>query len=1061
VTRFSGSKAAVDSNTPLLGQADAPVLEAPDEASAAVLAYRVRKPVAVTGLTSETSRVWAQPDGTFRSELHAAPVRTRDTSGAWVDVDLMLQRHPDGSVTPRAHPQGLRLSGARGTGSDDLVVVGSGALRSTLGWRGPLPEPALGGPRATYGNVRPGVDLVVEARRGGFRYSFVVRTAQAAAELSTVSMPWSVGSATGAAASRVTEPGSSVTVSQGEMWDARVTPSGDPLHRADVAVSTQTNTDGGQDLVLTPDPGFYQEPQLTYPVTIDPSVDLEPGFDTYVQNTISNTDKSGDDEIRLGYSDDATEGCGSGCTARSLLNFQRLGGFEGAQVVSAELLLWNFYSWSCTATSWQSWRVSGANSSARWGNQPSWLEVDGTSTGTKGYGGCGAGWVSVSVKKSLQAAFDDPEMQWAYIGLRATSESNHNGWKKFNSSEASSHTPYVAMVYNREPGVPTGQRIDSCYSACGSPAIVRSGTPQLWATVSDPDGGVLRAEYEVYNSTMRTMKARSGTTVTGVASGSAKPWRVVPISEATLPDGLYHWRAKACDTYGCGDYTGWFAFTVNTQDPSLPTVSGTPYVEKSTGTWSGGPGQAGTFSFAPNGAAEVGEYVYSLNNGPSVTIAAGTPQAQLLTANQQQVSSGTTGFTAGVSASIARSTVRGHNSGESLQITPVASGGAGAPFNYATVGGEWSGGFHLGMQAGKRYSITGWIYVPAATGLNPPDARALSIVSYYYTGGSGVQILSPRPTVTDAWQRISMSFSIPSTATEAFIRLYNGFAPGSGKSVFWDDLSVREVIGDSTVDTIVPTKDGTNVLSVQSRTAAGATSDPRVYQFLVNPSADEWNWTFDQDSAGTATSVPGAFPATYSPSGVSPAVPGRVGEAAVTLDGTGHLSTASPVLNTIAPAGFTVAAWARLTDLTASRTVVSQDGANTSMFRLGYRNDLDLDGDTETDQAWCFTATTSDSPTADSVAACTTDYVVEGDWVSLVGTYDRAAGQISLYVNGTPMMGGTVVEVGYADGWSATGPLAIGRAASTDPQRWVGDIDHVYAAQRVWESRNIDLHAFQ
>ncbi|MFD1322241.1 hypothetical protein ACFQ4H_14180 [Micromonospora sonneratiae] len=144
-------------------------LSAADEASAMALAYRTRKPVAVTGLTSETALTWALPDGTFKSELHVGPERTRDEAGAWVAVDPMLERKSDGSVAPKAHPRGLWLSGARGAGSDDLVTLGRGDERATLGWRGALPEPVLDGTKATYPEVKPGVDLVIDAGRTGFQ----------------------------------------------------------------------------------------------------------------------------------------------------------------------------------------------------------------------------------------------------------------------------------------------------------------------------------------------------------------------------------------------------------------------------------------------------------------------------------------------------------------------------------------------------------------------------------------------------------------------------------------------------------------------------------------------------------------------------------------------------------------------------------------------------------------------------------------------------------------------------------------------------------------------------
>ncbi|GAB2961254.1 hypothetical protein GCM10027280_57550 [Micromonospora polyrhachis] len=1047
-------------------------LSASDEASAMALAYRTRKPVEVSGMTSEAGRTWALPDGTFKSELHVGPERTRNEAGSWVDVDLTLERKPDGSVAPKAHPRGLSLSGARGAGADGLVSLGLGDAQVRLGWRGELPEPVLDGEKATYVEVKPGVDLVVEAGRTGFEYFLVVKTPEAAAGLATVSMPWNTGSlepvvvaGRSAAGLRSTAGSTPVVVSEAIMWDARVSPTtGEPVHTSDVQVATEANQSGGTDLVLTPDPAFYTDPQVTYPVTIDPKVNLNPAFDGYVQDTILNTDKSGEKDLRLGFSDDASEGCGSGCKARSFLSFHGMEAYRGATVVSAELFLWNFHSWSCTATEWQAWTTSFVNHTARWGSQPTWRALDGKSTGTKGYGtgSCGDGWVSVSVKKTFQGAFSSTDST-ANVGLRATSESNHDGWKKFNSFEAASNRPYVTLVYNRPPNVPTGLKVDSCYSACASPAVVRSGTPELTATVSDPDAGVLRTEYEVFDNAKATQVAKSGTAVTGVTSGTGRPWRVVPSAGAALPDGTYHWRARACDSYVCGVYSAWFTFTVNTQDVSLPVVTATPYAEKSTGTWNGGPGQPGAFTFAPaSGTTGMAEYLYSLNGGNYVMVPAGQAQAEQLTENQQQVSTDLTGFTAMAYLTMVRSTEHGHDSPSSLKLTPTPTGCcAGANGDtFASIGDDY-GAMRLGMQAGKRYAISAWIYVPAATGLSPLDSRGLSIVPSYKDNGVYTDAMSLKPTAVDTWQKLSTVMTIPTTATDAFVRLYNGFPTGSNKSVFWDDMSVREVIGDTGVETIMPARDGLNRLEVWARNTAGTTSDPRVYDFLVTPSAGSWNWTLDEPAGATvANSVPDTFPADVSGTGVSWQPAGKVGTGAVTLDGNGQLATRSPVLDTTAPAGFTVAAWVRATDTSTAHTAISQDGVNTSMFRLGLRKDRDLDGDEVLDAEWCFTVIAADTADAAETSACTTEYVIEGDWVSLVGIYDKSASKIRLYVNGTDNLGGVVAEADFSSGWSATGVFAMGRAWSgATAGRWVGDLDHVYAAQRVWGSSDIDRFA--
>ena len=1066
------------SDEPVLAGGD---LVAADEASASALAFRSNRRVLVTGSTSEVSRTWAWPDGTFQAELHAAPVRVSDGSGNWVDVDLALERRPDGGVGPRAHARGVWLSGARSAGSEELVTLGVGAGRVALGWRGALPEPVLDGPRATYPEVRADVDLVVEVGRTGFQYFLVLKSPQAAEGLGRIAMPWDDG---GSGAARGAGDGSGqqgLVVSEAYMWDARVSPqTGEPERVAPVAVSTEQDAGGGgTDLVLTPDAEFLADPDIVYPVTVDPSVDLNPAFDAFVQNTIPNSDMSGSNELKLGRVVDAAEGCSSACVARSFLSFHSLSGYRGSQVVKAELFLWNFHSYSCTATSWQSWRVSYVTTSARWGSQPDWQEQDGTSTGTKGYNsGCADGWVSVSVKKTFQNTFSSTSSSTANVGLRATSESGNNGWKRFNSSEASSRVPYVDLRFNRTPNVPNQLSIDSCYSACGSPAVVRSGAPRISARVSDPDWGSLRLEFEVFNNAKTVVVARSGTAVTGVVHNTVGRWTVVPLSGSVLPDATYHWRARACDAYICGDYSAWFTVTVDTDDVSLPGVAGDPYLEKSTGTWNGGPGQAGTFTLGPGSETNVAEYAYSVNGGAVTTVPAGVAQGQLLTANQQSVTTGLTGFVAGSNANVFHSSA-GHDAAGSLRVNPNGTGDSNGALGdtFAAVGGD--SGFQLGMQPGKRYWITGWILVPATSGLSTPGTwgqeRGLRIVGFHRVGSAYTATASPRASVTDSWQRLSMVMSVPADATEAFVRLYNGHATGSGRAVWWDDLSAREVIGSTAVEQVTPTKDGLNVLSVQSRNAAGSTSDPRVYQFLVTPSSGSWYWGLDEKTGTAAASTPSGRSASRSATGASWSPgPGAVGDGAAVLDGTGELATADPVLDTGAAAGFTVAALVLMpvppepdpedppVGPRGWQTVLSQDGVNTSMFRLGYRDDYDPEADGVFAPAWCFSITIADAAAAGSVDACTTDLTTPGHWVSLVGVYDKPTSTIRLYVNGTADFGGAEATASMPVGWSATGPLALGRGwqSGLAAERLTADIDHVYAVQSVWPDSRISQHAF-
>jgi concanavalin A-like lectin/glucanase superfamily protein len=1052
--------------------------EAPSEAAAAALAYRSRKPVLVTSLTTESTQTWAQPDGTFKLSAASAPVRTKDKTGAWVDIDLTLEPQADGSVAPRAGVGGLRLSGGQTTVmSDALAAVGEGAARTSLWWANKLPRPELAGPRATYRQVRSGVDLVVEARRTGFELLFVVADKAAAANFSSVNFEWRIGtlkpSSSAAGITLQTESSEeAVAIPPAQMWDAGTDADGGPMRTAPVGLSIAPPSDRGTQLVLTPSQDFFNDPATVYPVTIDPEVTIRPSYDAYVQSGIS-SNKAGETQLKLGYSDDATEGCGSGCLARSFLAFYGLSKYSGVNVTAATLHLWATHSWSCTAYQWEAWRVDAVGSAANWANQPVWRERVGLSTMTKGYNSsCADGQVEIAVTGIFNLSTANG-WNTANIGLKASSENSHYSWKKFASSEVStaSHVPFVEMTYNRKPNVPANMTIDSCYLACGSPATVRSTRPRLTASFADPDGGVVSATYEVYDEAGTTKVASSGTTMTGIASGSARTWQPPALAEGKA----YNWRVKACDKYACSDPTGWFTFTVDVSNPSLPAVSSTTYPERSTAAWSGGPGQAGAFSFAPGSSDEVAAYTYQLNNGDAVTVGAGTRSAERLTANQQQVTTDTTGFKA-YNTTVTRATGIGHNSTDALKVTPTATGVScgSVGCTFASLGGDpvfGDAGLQLGMQAGHRYELSAWIYVPSATGLTfgseenaDWQANGLRIGGYYMVGSGYGGVFADKPTKLDTWQRMSVSLSIPAGATQAFFRLINGFATGkTAKTVYFDDLSLVELTGSTSALSITPATDGVNTLAVQARDLAGnIATDPRLYEFLVRPAATEtWYWSLDAGAGTQAVSDLGsARPLTLS-SGAAWTTPGEVGDAALSFAGAGEATSASPVLDTAK--SFTVAAWAQLaTDATGVRTALAQDGTNTSRFRLGYRDDRDVDGDGVADKAWCFTVTATDAPTATPTAACTTDFV-DDEWQHLVGVYDATAGKIRLYVNGTTAIGGRTVEVNAPAAWSAAGRFAVGRAwqGGIAAEPWTGALDEVYASQSIWSEIQINTKAMR
>jgi hypothetical protein len=100
--------------------------------------------------------------------------------------------------------------------------------------------------------------------------------------------------------------------------------------------------------------------------------------------------------------------------------------------------------------------------------------------------------------------------------------------------------------------------------------------------------------------------------VSNRTSGSAAPWAVTP----ALPEGTYSWHVRGCDAYICGGYTGWFDFTVDLTPPTgLAIPDSSAYPPKSTGTWSGGIGQPGSFTITATGASRFELTLNGVNKG--------------------------------------------------------------------------------------------------------------------------------------------------------------------------------------------------------------------------------------------------------------------------------------------------------------------------------------------------------------------------------------------------------------------------------------------------------------
>ncbi|MBM7790345.1 RHS repeat domain-containing protein [Tenggerimyces flavus] len=172
-----------------------------------------------------------------------------------------------------------------------------------------------------------------------------------------------------------------------------------------------------------------------------------------------------------------------------------------------------------------------------------------------------------------------------------------------------------------------------------------------------------------------------------------------------------------------------------------------------------------------------------------------TPEGapQLLSENQTEVETDTTGFIAGGGIVTLAATTPAAGGNSALKITPAAAGSTDVD-TYAAVGAN-GGSMGLGMKAGHSYTFSTQIYVPTATGLETGGLpRVLRAVLYYRIGaGSYVQVPSNLPTALNTWQTLRLRASLPVGTTEAFIRLYNGRpSNATTKPVLYDGMSLVE-----------------------------------------------------------------------------------------------------------------------------------------------------------------------------------------------------------------------------------------------------------------------------
>ena len=545
--------------------------------------------VAVEDLSQRSGsvRVWVNPDGTLTQESHASPVWVQSDDGRWVDVDYTLVQGAGSAWVPRAAPTAVVIAGGGGREFARMELPGGGS--TVWSWPAELPAPVVEGASATY-SVSDGVDLVVTASALGVSSRIRIATADAVAPEFTVEVRTEGGGLeeSGQGGLYFTDgagrSGQSTTLLA---WDGRRDVFGDPVEFVPVEASVE-ETGSDQDaveheLTLTTPPEMVSDPEVVYPITIDPDIaPLSPAQDTWVRRNTAGIE--GSYRLLVGR-------LGDSANTYQTISYAQWDNAEiaGRKILSARLSLYQYAAGSCAARELKIFPLGEAwdESTTVFANKPSAITGSGyTSSLTKNVGGAGCsapnGVVTADVTKLVQAWADGPgggglANHGIQLSVPSDSSSDASYERRFCSTNfdpthtsctSAARVPFLSVTYNSAPLAPKSVSVSSSRSYDGS-VWTSDSTPLVSVAASDPEGSRVTYDVELRESSSSPV-VTAGCTSSVVASGATGSCEV----SSALADGqLFVARARAQDEHGLvGEWSPWQPVGVDTSAPTTPSI---------------------------------------------------------------------------------------------------------------------------------------------------------------------------------------------------------------------------------------------------------------------------------------------------------------------------------------------------------------------------------------------------------------------------------------------------------------------------------------------------------
>jgi hypothetical protein len=1050
-----------------------------DEAAALAKAKRTGEQVEVLSLRGESTEVFATPDGNLEAREYLRPTWTR-SDGVWKRVETDLASTADGMVAPKATTVGLEFSGG---GSDEPLVRMERAGRElSLSWPTELPEPQLSGSVATYAEVLPGVDLRMSAQEDGFTQLLVVKSAKAAAnpklaelrlKLNAEGMTVNEDAQGGLEAVDKGAKGTVFEAPKPLMWDSGrgksstarktlapaandgATPgepgAGESGKLAPVGVELPA---GNDELVLIPDQGVLKGADTEYPVFIDPQwYSPRASAWTMASKYWASSPQwkfNGESDAGMGYCD--WYYCQPYDTKRLFYRIP-VSTFAGKSILSAEFVVRNTWSASCSDRTVELWQTQGISTSTTWNSQNQsgfWVRQLASKPFAYGFSGCAAADAEFDVKSAVQTAANNREATMTF-GLRAANESDGYAWKRFSDKA------FLRVKYNRPPSQLKMSQLTMDYGGtCKTPsnaARVRTLGPIRASNVTDPDGDSVSVQFQAKWDGGSWTPARTSFKASGSSFSMGLP--------STIPQNKsVNWYARVYDgaQYSPWSYAGDPSACYFVYDSGVkyaPKITSGEYPESNSADpedpWYDGVGQYGSFTI-DSAESDVVTYWYGINGDPTsknkITTSGGAAEiVKVLPAK-----AGVNFFTAqAFDSSGNNSEIRTYHfrvkSGQPDRATWQLDEAAGAseatgstpPRSLKLAGGTTAGVAGVTGTAVQFNGTDGY----ASSDLSPVDTTQGFTVSawakfdrqpdqsvvvaaqpgnfkagfqLYYSSTDG-WVFSQHAADTATAALVKAKASTPATVTPGqWTHVVGSYDPGIDVLRLYVN---GQLVGETPWSTPWNARRGL-VLGAGSYSGApsnffpGALDEVQIFnrslagievgslfakQTVGDPGAPAlavFGMNEGADGAGPVTEIQGhggVLPATYHGT-VTTGVPGIAGQAAQFDGATGYAQigqTGAPHVNTYR--SFTVSAWAKLDKSTQTGVVAAQAGKERPGFELYYSS---------VSQQWVFAQYSADSADATIVRVQQSPKATAwaGSWAHLVGVHDTVANTLTLYVNG-------------------------------------------------------------